>query len=142
MRTTAFFRPVYGAMFIYFLTTTLSATPLSIEKSFPPKWEKLGQRIVDFKLDRDEIYVTVNEGRFTSIRLFVKKAPVNFHKVIVHYANGDTESIKVRNKILPNQATRIIDLQGNKRVIKKVVFGYDTRNTAGSKAVVELWGRH
>ena len=35
----------------------------------PPRWEKLGQRRVNYGLDRDEILVTAREGTFTALRL-------------------------------------------------------------------------
>ncbi|MEZ4988142.1 MAG: hypothetical protein R2795_24450, partial [Saprospiraceae bacterium] len=35
----------------------------------PPRWEKLGQRTVNFGLDHDEIVVTRQEGRFTALKL-------------------------------------------------------------------------
>jgi len=143
MRTTASFKSIFAAtLFCLFTTASLLAIAVPTNTFSPPKWEKLGQKIVDFKLERDVIYVTAKEGRFTSIRLLVKRAPVNLRKVIVHYANGDKENINVRNKILSGQTTRVIDLKGNKRVIEKVVFAYDTRNAAKKKAVVELWGKH
>ncbi len=129
-----------------FVTSNSSANALyspNLDTSiFPPKWEKLGQRKVDYKLDKDEIYVTAKEGRFTAIKLGVRKAAVNFHKVTVHYRNGSTQNIKIKNRIAPGNATRTINLDGNRRIVKKVVFWYDTKNSGYQKAVVELWGKH
>ncbi len=117
--------------------------PILIEKNnFPPRWEKLGTRKVNYRLDRDEIYVTAREGRFQKLRLQVTKGGINLHRVVVHFANGTTQTIKVNQSIPPGSQSRPLDLDGNKRVIQKVVFYYDTKNFSGRKATVTLWGRH
>ncbi|MAT53697.1 MAG: hypothetical protein CMN32_04400 [Saprospirales bacterium] len=108
----------------------------------PPRWEKLGQRKVDYKVDRDEILVTAREGRFTALKLTVKKGGINMHKMVIHFADGSKKNVDLRAKIPAGGSTRVIDLPGNRRIIRKVVFVYDTKNFSSRKAVVELWGRH
>lgn len=107
-----------------------------------PIWEKLGERRVKYGLDHDEILVTRMEGNFTAIKLLIKKAPVNFHRLVVHFATGGIQEVELRNEIPAGGETRVIDLRGGDRIIRKVVFWYDTKNTAGARAEVELWGRH
>jgi hypothetical protein len=107
-----------------------------------PRWEFLGKRTVKHTLDRDEIYVTRTEGKFKAIKLKVEKSPVRFRNVTVHYANGTKEEIKMRNLISAGGETRVIDLKGQKRIIKRVVFSYDTQSLLGKKAVVRLYGKH
>ena len=109
----------------------------------PPRWEKLGQRRVNYGLDRDEILVTARVGRFTSIRLKAEVAPINIHRCVVHFANGTTESFRFAGgDLAAGQVTRNLDLPGNRRIITKVVFWYDTKNRADRRGRVELWGRH
>ena len=108
----------------------------------PPKWEKLGQRKVNFMLDRDEIGVGRFEGFFTALQIKVKRGPINMHKMVVHFHNGETKELELRNNFTAGSESRVIDLPGNNRIIDKVVFWYDTKNFSGSRAVVELWGRH
>lgn len=120
-------------------TTTSSAIS---EKAIQPRWEKLGQRNVNYRLDKDEIMVTAREGRFTAIKIMVRKSPINLHKAIIHFANGTRQEINVRDKIPAGGETRTIDIKGGKRVISKVVFWYDTKGLQDKKAVVELWGKH
>ena len=105
-------------------------------------WELLGVKKVDYALDRDEVLVTAREGTFTGLKIRVKRSPINLHKIVVHYGNGQVDEIDVRTNIRAGGETRVIDLPGNKRVIQKVVFWYDTKNLARGKGVVELWGRH
>lgn len=105
-------------------------------------WELLGSRVVNYTLDRDEIMVTRAEGLFTGLKIKVLRGPVNMHRLVVHYGNGEVEEIELRENFRAGGESRVIDLPGNKRIIKKVVFLYDTKNLANRRAVVELWGRH
>ena len=56
------------------------------------------------------------------------------HKLVVHYGNGETENIELRNNFSAGSESRVIDLRGNKRVIQKIVFWYDTKNLARRNA--------
>lgn len=105
-------------------------------------WERLGARRVNYGLDRDEIFVTAKDGIFTALKIKVKRGGINMHKLVVHYGNGQTDEIELRNNFAPGSESRVLDLVGNKRIIQKVVFWYDTKNIARRRAVVELWGRH
>lgn len=106
------------------------------------KWDLLGTRTVDFGLDHDEIAVTGWEGKFDAIKLKVLRAPLNMHKVVVHFANGGTQDVELKNNFKAGGESRVIDLTGDDRVIRKVSFWYDTKNKANKKAVIQLWGKH
>lgn len=105
-------------------------------------WELLGSRAVNYALDHDEIMVTRAEGVFSALQLRIKRSPINMHKMVVHYGNGETDEIDLRESYKAGASSRIIDLPGNRRVIRKVVLWYDTKNLANDRGVVELWGRH
>jgi len=64
------------------------------------------------------------------------------HKMVVHFHNGETREIELRDNFTAGSESRIIDLSGNRRIIDKVVFCYYTKDFANGKATVELWGRH
>ncbi|MFQ5571420.1 MAG: hypothetical protein ACE5G0_17215 [Rhodothermales bacterium] len=104
-------------------------------------WDKLGERTVNHAVDRDEIKVTIKEGTFSKIKFKVKRAKVTFRDVKVHYANGGVQDVQLRRQIPAGGETRVIDLQGDERIITKVVFWYNTRRLLGRRAIVELWGR-
>lgn len=119
---------------------TLSFT--TENNAFKGPWEMLGMRKVNYSLDRDEIIVTRAEGIFTALKVKVKKAPINMQKLVVTFGNGEIEELELRNNFAAGSESRVIDLPGNKRVIKKIVFWYDTKNIANRKGIVEVWGRH
>ena len=106
------------------------------------RWEMLGTRTVNFANDRDEIMVTGAEGLFTALKVKVLQSAMDMNKMVVHFGDGSTEEIALKNVFRAGDESRVIDLPGNKRVIKKVVFWYDTKNYKKRRAVVELWGRH
>ena len=124
----------YRFMLIAFCLFSLAFTPTH------QTWVRLGERKVNHTLDRDEIRVTLKEGVFKKIKLKVKHRKVTFHDVKVYYANGDVQDITLRREIPAGGETRVIDLNGNNRVITKVVFWYNTKRVRGKKAEVVLWG--
>lgn len=127
---------------LFFATLAAFAALSFTTLDYNRPWELLGARKIDYKLDRDEILVTRAEGLFTGLQLRIKRSPINMHKLAVHYGNGEVEEIELRENFRAGGKSRIIDLPGNKRIIRKVVLWYDTKNLAAGKGVVELWGRH
>ena len=105
-------------------------------------WEKLGQRKVNFKADRDEIGVGTYEGFYDALQVKVRNGAINMLRMVVHFGNGETQEIELRSNFTDGSVSRVIGLPGNRRMISKVVFWYETKDFAGSKAIVELWGRH
>ena len=104
------------------------------------KWVKLGERTVNHTVDRDEIVVSAKKGVFRKIKLKVKRRKVTFRDVKVHFANGDVQDVTLRREIPAGGETRAIDLEGKNRVIKKVVFWYNTTSVRGKRAKVQLLG--
>lgn len=106
------------------------------------KWELLGTKEVNFGLDKDEIMVTAAEGVFKSIQLKVRRSAINMHKLTVHFADGSEQNVVLKNNFRAGGQSRVIDLEGNNRIIRKVTLWYDTKNYKNRKALIELWGKH
>ena len=105
-----------------------------------PKWVLLGQRTVTDRVDHDQIVVTGARGDFRSIKITVHRAAVDFHRVVVHFANGGDQEVEMRHTIPAGGETRAIDLRAGERVIRSVDFWYDARTIRGRRAVVRLHG--
>ncbi len=105
-------------------------------------WELLGQRKVNVRTDHDVIRVTIAEGTFTKIKLRVLNHGIELLDLKVYFGNGDAQDVKVRRFIKAGGETRVIDLKGRHRVIKKVEFVYRTRGRLPGRATIRLWGRH
>ena len=60
----------------------------------------------------------------------------------VFYANGTTQDISIRRFIGAGEETRVIDLVGGDRIIKKVQFIYRTPGKKPGRSIIQLWGMH
>jgi len=116
---------------IFFSLTTVSAQ----------SWTELGSAKVHGHTDHDEIWVTNSRGDFKAIKLFVKNEGIDFDRVVVHFGNGGQDVMNVKNFIPAGGETRVMDLAGGDRVIKKVVFFYKSNAMTSTKAKVVLYGR-
>jgi hypothetical protein len=101
----------------------------------------LGERTVNGRgrLDRDVIQVGRYEGRFSKLTLVVQDSDLELVDFVVTFANGENWAPRVAHYFRESQRTRVIDLPGDTRVIRKIDLSY--RNLAGGgKASVQVWG--
>jgi hypothetical protein len=105
-------------------------------------WELLGETKVGRSLDHDTVAVTRSEGVFKRLRLDVERAGVRIAELKVRYANGDVDSVPVREHVAAGGSTRVIDLEGSARVIREIELWYETRTGADEKAHVKVYGLH
>ena len=117
----------------------LFAVHVSFAAVQPHPWTFLGERAVSDRQDHDNIPVTAQRGQFRAIKLAVKGRAVDFHKVVVHFANGADHSVELRHTIPAGGESRQIDLPGDRRNIRSVDFWYDAKSRGG-QAVVRLFG--
>jgi len=108
--------------------------------SYARGWIYLGEAHVDGSADHDKIKVGASDGRFRSIQIKVDYAAVEFDHVVVHYANGTSEELKIRQRIPAGGRTRDIDLQGGDRAIDNVEFWYERANYGSRRPRVRLFG--
>jgi len=100
----------------------------------------LGERNVMGANQHDAIEVGRADGRFTAIMLVCENAPVGSDEVHVTFGDGELFEPKLRWAFQPGTTSRVIDLPGGARVIKRVDLVY--RGLAPQDtAKIELWGR-
>ena len=104
-------------------------------------WEMLGRQEVDFKNDHDWIDVGRKEGRFKQLEIKVQGAPVEINKMVVTFGNNETFSPELRHRFDENSTSRVIDLPGDRRTIKKIDFNYRSINRREGKATVAVYAR-
>lgn len=115
--------------------------PMKDPKDRFPGWDHLGSRVVDFGGDHDSIDCR-GEGRFTSFQLEVENGDLEMFDIVVTFGNGDKESPKTRFVFDDSTRTRVIDLPGNKRFIKRVDFYYKSiRASRDGRATINLYGK-
>ena len=103
-------------------------------------WHKIGETTVSFKSEKDEIMV-MGADKFAKIKFKVEDEPINLQSLEVYYDKGDKQDIMVNMPIKAPGESRVIDLNGGERDLKKIVFVYKTMaNNQDKKAHVEVWG--
>lgn len=105
-------------------------------------WEKLGTKVVDMKADHDVLMVTHHEGFYKKVKFVIRKAPIYLKNINIIFGNGENKNVVFNKRFNAGTTTRIIDLPGNKRIIKKIKFNYKTINNGKGKAVLVAWGKH
>lgn len=128
--------------YLFLASIFLLATSFTLSETSVAKWVKLGSKKVSYKLDRDVLRVGAQDGRFTKLKIEVTGGKVNMHKMIVEYGNGTKDNIPLRHSFDRKSGSRVIDLEGYKRVIKDITFFYDTKNRSRNKATVHVFGKH
>src|SRR5262245_57550498 len=68
------------------------------------RWDKLGERWVDRRADRDVIVVGRRDGRFRRLQLVVEHSALEMFDVVVTFGDGSTWSPNTR--LLFNRNTR------------------------------------
>lgn len=122
------------------VTSIASAQKPAVVTSGKPGWHKIGETTVDFKADKDALIV-LGADKFKAIQIKVTDAPIKLEDLEVYYENDTKQDVQVRNIFKAGEKTRIIDLTGGDRNLKKVVFVYHSiPNWKGEKAHVELYG--
>jgi len=122
-----------------FIVISLLLSAVSIAQN-KIAWEKLGTQSVDYALDRDVIQVSTKEA-YTALKIKVDHGTINVYKATVHFTNGETQDVSLPEVLSKENDGKLIDLKGNKRVIEKITFWYDTKNSSTEKAVIEAWAR-
>ena len=114
----------------------------TVSNASAQRWEFLGERTVRDRVDHDSIPVTVARGDFRRIKLTVRGSAVRFYRVEVIYGNGAPDLIEIRALIPAGGETRVIDLRGGERVIRRVDFWYEAKSIGRRGALVRLFGRN
>jgi hypothetical protein len=104
-------------------------------------WVYIGEANVNGDVDHDRIEIGAGYGWFRAIQFRVERAPIEFYRVVVHYANGTDEEIAIRSRINPGERTRAIDLAGDKRVIESIEFWYAKAGYDRAKPKLRMFGR-
>jgi len=103
------------------------------------RMDHFGDAHVDGAVDHDTIRVGRSDGAFRAIQLRVSGGAIRFDRVIVRYGNGSQEELAIRDLIPAGGQTRIIDLPGDRRIIRSVDLWYG-KATSRRQPKVSLYG--
>jgi hypothetical protein len=104
-------------------------------------WVYLGQSHVDGQHDHDNIEVGKAAGRYRFLQIRVNNAPIEFDHIVVHYGDGEPQTIPVRFVIRAGQHSRAIELQGD-RFVKSFELWYGKANPNSARPELSLFGQH
>jgi len=102
-------------------------------------WVYLGSSHVDGQHDHDNIAVGGAAGRSHALQIRVIHAPIEFDHIVVHYGNGESETLQVRDVIRAGRSSRAIPLEGD-RIVQSLELWYGKANPNSGKPEVRLWG--
>jgi hypothetical protein len=101
----------------------------------------MGAKEVNFLAESDVILVGLREGSFSKLLFEVEKNDLEMFRVVVTYGNGVDDTIPVRHIFREGSRSRLIDLPGGRRIIRKIVFFYKTVGPAREgRALVKVYG--
>jgi hypothetical protein len=103
-------------------------------------WVYLGQAHVDGQHDHDNIEVGKGSGRFRFLQVRVHNAPIEFDHIVVHYGNGEPETLQVRDVIRAGGHSRAIPLQGD-RFVQSFELWYGKAKPFSARPEVSLFGQ-
>jgi hypothetical protein len=116
------------------------AVCLSPLSAMAADWAYLGEAHVDGQHDHDTINVGKAAGRYRYLQIRVKDAPIQFDRIVVHYGNGQAETLQVRDVIRAGGHSRAIALQGD-RIVQSFELWYAKAKPGSSKPALTLWGQ-
>jgi hypothetical protein len=104
-------------------------------------WRLIGQVRAGHSVDHDVIVVQGPYDNFRRIKFVVTDAPLNLHRLMVTYDNGEPDLIVVRQNIRQGGESRAIDLRGiGRRSLRRIDFWYDTEGLLRGTADVTVFG--
>jgi hypothetical protein len=122
------------------LSLSLMLTGNGVAAGSQGRWELLGRREVEFRNDHDRIEVSPRRS-YRQLDVRVEGAPIEMYDMVITFGNGRTFKPGLRHRFAEGSGSRIIDLPGDRREIRRVDFYYRSLSRRGGRATVALYGR-
>ena len=103
-------------------------------------WRFIGDKTVAFGADHDVIVTGNSNDDFRKLKLRVTDGPLKMYDMKVYFDNGDVQDISIRLLIRQGGESRVIDLDGGLRHIKRIEFWYETKGFRKGRSRVAVWG--
>jgi len=109
----------------------------------PTGWTLLGEQWVDGKHDKDTIKVSKYADKFDQLTLVVTESDLELKDLTVKFGDGakDKWSPAIKHTFKEGQRSRVIDLPGQDRVIKKIDLNY-ANIAGGGRAKVAVYAKN
>ncbi|MBL0145879.1 MAG: DUF2541 family protein [Chitinophagaceae bacterium] len=103
-------------------------------------WKFIGDKMVGFGVDHDVIVTGNTNDDFRKLKLKVTSGPLKVYDMKVYFDNGSVQDVALRQHIRQGGESRVIDLDGGLRHIKKIEFWYETKGFLRGRSRVAVWG--
>ncbi|MBN1697994.1 MAG: hypothetical protein JW881_10810 [Spirochaetales bacterium] len=129
----------------FFILVCAGCVEIQVKKQTTPvagrkEWMKIGERKVNLKGEKDVIS-GFGKGRFRQIMIAVHDSAIEMYDIVIIFANNERYSPKTRLHFAESSRSRVIDLPGKERVIKRIEFFYRSKNKRTGRATIEVWGK-
>lgn len=104
-------------------------------------WTEIDTRRFDRRDDRVVLSAERGDGRFGQIRIRSLGDPVVIRSVRIRYRNGETQGVRIDQRLGPGEDTRPIDLDGERRIIDTVSVILEPRGRPGAGELQLLGSR-
>lgn len=122
------------------ISNTIMAQQPKVVVSDKSGWHKIGETTVKFEREKDEVLI-MGADKFAALKFKVTDAAIDLISAEVHYDDGTSENIDIHIPLKMAGETKVYNIKGGERDLKKVVLVYKTvPNSKDEKAHVEIWG--
>lgn len=104
-------------------------------------WKFIEDKNVSFGVDHDVIHLGNIKDDFRFLRLRVTDGPLRVFDMKVYFDNDEVQDVTLRALIPQGGESRVINLNGGLRRLKKIEFWYETAGFQNGKSRVAVWGR-
>jgi hypothetical protein len=108
------------------------------------RWIFLGEKIVDFRAERDVIELGYPEDwfrdrAFRTLHFFAERNDVLMHRIRIRYFDDRAQDIEIERPI-PEGSDLAIDLGGDRSYIRRIEMFYRSSREGDSRGVIRVYG--
>lgn len=103
-------------------------------------WRFIADKMVAFGVDHDVIVTGNSNDDFRKLKIRVTDGPLKMYDMKVYFDNGSVQDVSIRALIRQGGESRVIDLDGGLRHIKRIEFWYETKGFRKGRARIAVWG--
>lgn len=103
-------------------------------------WRFIADKRVGFGVDHDVIVTGNTNDDFRKLKIRVTDGPLKMYDMKVYFDNGTVQDVSIRTLIRQGGETRVIDMDGGLRHIKRIEFWYETKGFLKGRSRVAVWG--
>lgn len=105
-------------------------------------WFFLEDKKVGFGVDHDVIHFGNWKDDVRQIKLKITDGPLKMYDMKIHFDNDEVQDVSLRARFAQGSESRVIDLNGGLRHLKKIEFWYETKGYLRGRSRVAVWGRN